>query len=173
MKNFNYNFKLTEEEYLEYLRYVVSFTKGSKIRNLWLRFSIPLLVVLTLFYFREYLTYFYIMIGMAIALFWFFNFSSKIINSFLHKKIDRSFKANFKIKEFSTVNTLINDDCIILDKKKIDYPSISNLMTLTSSLAIFYDFDKAFIIPYRVIGDKDKLNELVSYIDDKRKIDDE
>lgn len=173
MKNFNYNFKLTEQEYLEYLRYVVSFTKGSKIRNIWLRFSIPLLVVLTLFYFREYLTYFYIVIGMAIALFWFFNFSSKIINSFLHKKVDKSFKANFKIKDFSVVQVLISEDGIILNKSKIDYSLVNNLMMLKSSLAIFYDYDKAFIIPYRVIGDMVVVNEIVKYIDEKRQVEDE
>lgn len=170
--SYNYEYKLTEEEYLEYLRYLVSFTKGTKIRNLWLRFSVPLLVIMTLYYFRQYLVSWYLVIGISISLIWFFNISTKIINNFLYKKIDKNFAQNFKVKDFKPVNVTINEDSIILDRKKIEYSLIHNIAPLNSSLAIFYDYDKAFIIPNRIIKENDQLSEVVEFIEEKIKKED-
>ena len=170
METYNYNFKLSEEEYLEYLRYIVSYTKGSKIRNLWLRFSIPLLVVLTIYYFRQYINIFNISLGVALSLVWFFFISSRIISNFLYKKVDKNFVQNFKVKDYKPVNLSINEEGIILNNKKIEYSLIHSIIMLKRSLAIFYDLDKAFIIPYATIGSKENVDEVVAHIEGKTKL---
>ncbi len=160
-------FKLETEDYLEYLRFMISNSKKNRITGWWLRAIIPLLLVFSFTFFKLYTNVLYVVLGVVFALLWFFFLSDRIWKAFLFRSINTNFVSKMNIKDFKEVTAYFKDDNIIIDGKTIEYKDIENVIPLKRILVVFYSGSKSFVIPNKAIGELNQQTELIKFIYEK------
>jgi len=160
-------FKLEAEDYLEYLRFIISNSKKNRNIGWWLRVIIPLLLLFSFTFFQLYTNLLYVVIGVAFALLWFFFLSDKIWKAFLFRSININFVSKMNIAKFEEVEVDFKENNFIVAGKVIEYKNIENVIPLKHILVIFYGGSNSFVIPNKAIGDFQQQTELIRFIYEK------
>lgn len=159
MENTQYSFRLTEDEVLEYYRYNFSAAPQNKKRRYWLMISIPGLLLVSLLFFQWYHSVWIDVAAGVFAVFWIVFLSGRVFHRFITRTINHNFLQRLNVKDYPVVHVKVGDQKISVDDKTIDYASIRDLVPLSRSLVVKYDDNKAFIIPLRVIGDTEQVQQ--------------
>lgn len=157
-------FKLKEEDYLEYLRFVISNSKKNRNIGWWLRVIIPLLLLFSFTFFKLYGNLLYVVLGVSFALIWFFFLSDKIWKAFLFRSININFVRKMNITKFEEVTVDFRDDSIMVDGKVVKYNDIERIIPLKNILVIFYGGSKTFVIPNSAIEKQTQQTKLIEFI---------
>lgn len=160
-------FKLEEEDYLEYLRFMISNSKKNRNTGWWLRVIVPLLLLFSFTFFKLYTNILYVVIALAFGLLWFLFLSDKIWKAFLFRSININFVKKMNIKEFEKVIVDFKENNIIVDGKAVEYKDVENIIPLKHILIIFYGGSQTFVIPNKAIGEQDQQTELIKFIYEK------
>ncbi len=160
-------FKLAEEDYLEYLRFMISNSKKNRNTGWWLRVIVPLLLLFSFTFFKLYTNILYVVIALAFGLLWFLFLSDKIWKAFLFRSININFVKKMNIKEFEKVTVDFKENNIIVDGKTVEYKDVENIIPLKHILIIFYGGSQTFVIPNKAIGEQDQQTELIKFIYEK------
>ncbi|MGI6510214.1 MAG: YcxB family protein [Erysipelotrichaceae bacterium] len=160
-------FKLAEEDYLEYLRFMISNSKKNRNTGWWLRVIVPLLLLFSFTFFKLYTNILYVVIALAFGLLWFLFLSDKIWKAFLFRSININFVKKMNIKEFEKVTVDFKEKNIIVDGKTVEYKDVENIIPLKHILIIFYGGSQTFVIPNKAIGKQDQQTELIKFIYEK------
>ena len=160
-------FKLEEEDYLEYLRFMISNSKKNRNTGWWLRVIVPLLLLFSFTFFKLYTNILYVVIALAFGLLWFLFLSDKIWKAFLFRSININFVKKMNIKEFEKVIVDFKENNTIVDGKAVEYKDVENIIPLKHILIIFYGGSQTFVIPNKAIGEQDQQTELIKFIYEK------
>jgi len=164
--NREYHFKIEESEMMEYYRYVFALTPKNKTRVVWIKASIPVLLGFTLWYFRIYRLLWVDIAAIIVGLVWMFYLSGKLWNRFIEGQVKNWFEKNVKTASFSDVCVKFNDN-IEINKEKIPYSKLNRVLPLKHILVFFYDDNKIFIIPNRIIGNENAMLEFSELLKSK------
>ena len=160
-------FKLEEEDYLEYLRFMISNSKKNRNTGWWLRVIVPLLLLFSFTFFKLYTNILYVVIALAFGLLWFLFLSDKIWKAFLFRSININFVKKMNIKEFEKVIVDFKENNIKVHGKAVEYKDVENIIPLKHILIIFYGGSQTFVIPNKAIGEQDQQTELIKFIYEK------
>ncbi|MEG1301186.1 MAG: YcxB family protein [Erysipelotrichaceae bacterium] len=163
MKTYRFVFTLEKNDYLEYMRNLVSSFKENKKKKIWLVVSIPLLAVLTALYFKQ-MNYIYKIILGLISLLWIFVIWKKIWNYYLSKKVNDNFLENIGYKKAVEVNVEFFNNEFKINEKNISYQSIQKIRMLTRVIVIFYDEKLAVILPKKIIGSETEIKKFLKFL---------
>ncbi|MBR0385590.1 MAG: YcxB family protein [Erysipelotrichaceae bacterium] len=162
---YDYKFKLSEQDYLQYMRYMISTSSSNKKKALWMRLSLPALMGFSIYFFRLHTKVWIIILAVVLSLIWVFAISDRIWKHFLFRKINENFIRSLDIKQYTQVHVVFDEKCVKVDKKEIPYEDIFRVLPLTDILVVFHSFKESFVIPNRVIGNQDAIGELMAFID--------
>ncbi len=162
---FSYKYTLNEDDYLQYLRFMVSTQKGNKIKVWWIRLALPLLLLFTIYYFNLYKMIGIDILALLLSCIWIFVVADKIYGNFLFKRVNKNFVKNLNLS-YKEIKVCFNDDGISIDGRKIDYENMFKIVPLTGVLLFFHNKTEVFIIPNRIIGEEN-IHALITYVDKK------
>lgn len=163
MDKYEYKYQLQEDEILEYWRYTVKNMSSTKKQFLWIDLSIPVLVVLALFIFKIYIYLWVDILAIAIIFLWFAIGRSLVKMQFLYLRVDNEFLKKLKIDYHKEVNVVFADD-IYINKEKIKYNQVGEIIPLKKNLLIAYNEKELLILPLRVIGTNQQVADLYKFI---------
>ena len=165
--NKEFRFKIEESEMMEYYQYVFAMLPKNKTRVVWIRGSIPVLLAFTIWYFRVYHLIWLDVIAVIVSLVWMIYLSSKLWSRFILGQVKNWFKQNIKTAKFPQVHVSFGE-CIKVDGKEIPYSSLRQVMPLKHVLIFGYGENEVFLIPNRVIGDNDAMEEFSAMLAEKK-----
>ena len=100
----NYSFLLNEKEIEEYYRYIICSLPKTQRRFLWLRVSVPTLLIFTLFFFHFQYNLLTDFIVIVISFIWYAYLSNIVWKKTIDNKIDSRFLKENNIKVGKKVN---------------------------------------------------------------------
>lgn len=161
---YKYRFRLTEEDYLQYLRFMVSTSSRNKSKGWWLRGAVPALLLFTVYYFRLHKLIWLDVTAVILSVIWVFVISDKIYAAFLYRRVNSNFVKKLNVG-FKDVSVDFNDRRISVDGREISYDQIFKVLPMKDILIFFYGQDQLFIIPNRAIGESELVAQLMGYVD--------
>lgn len=159
----NYSFLLNEKEIEEYYQYIICSLPKTQRRFLWLRVSVPALLIFTLFFFHFQYNLLSDFIVIVISFIWYAYLSNLVWKKTIDNKINSRFLKENNINVGKRVN--INfEEKIMVDNKQYRYQQINKVVPLESLLLFLLDSNEAFMIPYASIGNEENIKEVYRYI---------
>ncbi len=160
---FDYRFTITEEEMYEYYQYIFALNPKNKRRAIWIKLSIPVLALLTVFLFRLYKYTWVVIVMCFLIVVWWVVLSGKLYSGFVNGQVQKWFTKNVNSTSFSEVHVQFEDN-IIVDDKKIDYANLNTITPLKHILIFSYGENEMFIIPNRAVGEEADMEKLSKFI---------
>lgn len=166
--NFQFRFTLNEEELLEYMHYLFALNPKNKRRCLWIKVSVPALLVFPLFYFRLFKQWLILGAVLVISAFWLFLISKRLWELVLNRQVISWFKDYQKNATYSEVQVQFNDLKIIVNECNIYYEELLNVVPLRHVILFFYRPKQVFMMPQRVFDSEERLREFSTQLAQKR-----
>lgn len=167
---FNYHFKINEEEMFEYYQYIFALTPKNKTRAIWFKLAIPILLVLSAWYFKWFKYVFVTIAVIVISFLWIMIISKRLWSAIIYKQVYVWINQNINKTAFSEVTVKFKDE-IEVNGKKVSYHDLNQVLPLKQVMIFFYESNNIFLIPNRIIGDEDKMKELRDEIARRKEID--
>ncbi|MEF9920339.1 MAG: hypothetical protein RR945_03720 [Erysipelotrichaceae bacterium] len=163
MKTYRFVFTLEKNDYMEYMRNLVSSFKENRKKKIWLVVSIPLFAVLTALYFKQMNIIFKLILGLF-SLLWIFVIWKRIWNYYLSKKVNDNFLENIGYKKAVEICVEFFDDEFKINDTLASYNSIKKIRMLTSVIVIFYDEKLSLILPKKIIGGEADIKKFLKFL---------
>lgn len=167
MKEKTGRFTINEDEILEMYGYMFAMMPKNQKRMLWLKGSIPLLVVFTLFYFRAQVALWWIVSGILAVLIWLKIFSRKIWDRFIMHQVQQWYKKNNGMMKTKEVQFIFSDS-IKIDQRAISYAEIRQIIPLKHILIFIISEQDLFVLPTRVFASEKEMKEFSKMLKEKR-----
>ena len=159
MKEYKYKYELSEDEIVEYYRYIINRLPKNQRLLVWIRFCIPLLAIFTIIFFKLWPNIIADGVAIIVIFFWITIGSELVWRQLMNLRVDKSFLGSLNVKEFKVLNVSFKEK-ININGKSIQYNQIANINPLKKSIVFFLESNEVFIIPLRVIGDDENIKEL-------------
>lgn len=166
--NFQFRYTLNEEELLEYMHYLFVLNPKNKRRCLWIKVSVPALLVFTLFYFQFFNQWLFLGSALLISVFWLFLISKKLWHRVLNRHVRNWFKGYQKNAAYSEVLVQFTDLKIIINDCNNYYEELLNIIPLRHVILFFHRPKQVFMIPQRVFDSEERLKEFSTLLAQKR-----
>jgi len=166
MAQHRYEYTLTKEDYIQYMRYVASNTKSGGNLRLFIIVSVPVLLAFTCYYFRASITWGHVLGAVVACAYWVFRAAPAIWKMQIDKRINGSLVSRSGISSFSKVDLRLDDREITIDGVSIPYQSVAKVIVLTDVIAVFHG-KGAFIVPRRCFADAGAQQDFLTFLDMK------
>ncbi len=160
-----YEYQLTQQDYIHYLRYVSANTASSKKMRNYLIASAPILLAFTCFYFRARLRWGHILIVVIFAVYWVLRAAPFIWKTFIQKRISDNIVAANKVQSFDKVSLSISSKGLIVNNQTVEYSTITKVIPLEDIIIIFYGTRQAVIVPQRLFETAGEQQQFLTAID--------
>lgn len=165
MADKSYQYTLTKEDYIQYLRYVSANTPSSRRLRNYLIASVPVLLTFTCFYFRNVLTWGHILVAVAFTIYWILRAAPFIWKNLFQKRISDNMIAKVKVETFPPVKLTCSDKGLIVNKQQVSYQSINKIIVLKDILVVFHSQKEAIIVPFRIFENTQAQQEFIAELD--------
>lgn len=157
-------FTLYETEVLEYYFYLFFNLKHNKWNHLFIRFSIPALIFMTIMFFHLPITYWTIGIFLCITFLWYKYIGENITKALIDKQVCKWHEKNKEQIVLKEVNVIFDNKKSIcyVDSLKIPYSNIKQVVWWKSLVLVFYNQNDLFVIPERILGNKQDAEKWIS-----------
>ena len=162
MKTTELHFTLTEENLIEYYRYLAEGLSSSKMYLIWIKFSIPLLCLCTVLIFKLWREPLWIFVILIIILGWWIFLSNHVWKRYLHNRVNASFLTKLNLTQFQEVTIRFGSE-ITLPNRVLSYSEITKIIPLTTCLVFFYGKDLSFILPLSAFKSEADIKDLLRY----------
>ena len=142
----------------EYYKYIMWYLSDNKSSILWLKVSIPFLLVCTIISFKLYNIYLLIIVAIS-SVIWFFYLSNIVYKRFINLKISKKTTQDSISKLTDKKHITSFEDNIIFDGKSYNYNSINNIIPLKNSLVIMLN-ETTILLPYSLFNNDAEVGEL-------------
>lgn len=149
MSKYEFSFNLSDQQLVEYYRYIMYISPKNKVKIIWIKLCIPLLLICFPFIFHIYFNLIYIIIAFAVIVLWITYISNILWNKFVEKNINQKFIIDFKLNKNKT-NTISFGDNICLNNKIYNYSDIVQIVPLHSIMILFFK-KTSIVIPYNTL----------------------
>ena len=148
-----YTFTLTKDEYLDFLRYQAMFSKGNRGKKLWLTTSVPMLIIVSIIFFKIY-TYPWLMaLGVMLIVIWVAVAANAIWERFIRGRISDKMLDRIGLKDFHEVTMHFMDDRVIFN-------SGSAQVQMYSDIKVFVPIS-AVLLPTRAFENETKMKQFI------------
>ncbi len=144
-----YSFTFTKQEAIEYYTYLLSSTRANRLKQLYFIFSIPLVILLSYFFFRPG-NMVICMIMAAVSIMWMTLIAPRFWKAYTLNNIGEKFLEKNNLTEFPRVDVIIRNDCMTVNGKEYDLNDLIRIVK-TGSLTIFFFPGQPVAVPNRVI----------------------
>ena len=156
-----YSFIISKEEVLEYYEYVFSHLKNNRWGMLFVRLSVPALLIMSALFYRWQITFVSLLSFLIIIVIWFVYISNTISLRSSKRQAARWLAENNDKLTFEEVNVSFDDKKKIckVNNNPIAYRDIRDVMIWKSLVLVIYDQNKMFILPVRCIENSVSVSE--------------
>lgn len=148
MKEFNFIF--TKDEVVDYYTYLLSSQKSNRLKQVFFIFSIPLLILLTIVFFK--LDYIIVkIIATVLSIVWIMIIAPRFWKSYIRANIGEEFLKKNNITKFENVNVKVDDDYMIVNGVRYDISSEVKIVK-TKLVTIFFFKESPVAIPNRFLN---------------------
>jgi hypothetical protein len=148
-------FVIQMPEYFSYLRYITSQTGANQTRQLWLKFSVPLLCIAAVIVFSAFRTLNWFIAMAVLSVLW-----TSVVSPFLYKRtlnagVSRMI-AKLNIKDTPPVNIELKENLLKVNNDNIPLNQITRTAVLDDILILFCDKPGLVVIPRRVFENQEE-----------------
>ena len=148
-KTRQYSFAFTREEAIDYYTYLLSSTRSSRLKQFFIMFSVPLVMLLSYYFFK--VTNITVRVIMAaVSIIWVVMIVPRFWKAYTSNNIGEKFLEKNNLTEFPQVNVTIRYDTIIVDGKEYDLYDLKRIVK-TELLTIFFFPGQPIALPNRII----------------------
>ncbi|MDO4941112.1 MAG: hypothetical protein Q4E33_05430 [Erysipelotrichaceae bacterium] len=148
MKKFNFVFK--EEEVIDYYTYVLSSLPSNRLKQVFIFFSIPLLLILSYVFFK--INNFVIsIIFIIVGVIWSLVIAPRFWRAYTKINIGKKFLKKNKIQKYENVEVEVGDDYMNVNGKKYDFNNKVKIVK-TETVTIFFFPGQSVAIPNRFLN---------------------
>lgn len=148
MKKFS--FKFEEEEVIDYYTYVLSSLPSNRLKQVFIIFSVPLLLILSYIFFKInnfVISTIFIVVGVV----WALVIAPRFWRSYTRINIGKKFLEKNNIKRYDTVNVVVDNDYMEVNGKKYDFNNKIKIVK-TELVTIFFFPGQSIAIPNRFLN---------------------
>lgn len=156
-----FTFTLKKEEYLSFLRYQSTHSKHAKGIRMWLRISLPALLVCLIVLMQLY-DWFWLLAALFLVVIWEWLATSYLWKKYIYRTINEDTIRHMNIKNFQKVTVSFQDHKIMYKDSKpheILYQDILR-MSMADDIFIFqYKNKGTLLLPYRLFDGSEDIDE--------------
>lgn len=159
-----YTFTLTKDEYLDFLRYQAMFSKGNRGKKLWLTTSVPMLIIVSIIFFKIY-TYPWLMaLGVMMIVIWVAVAANAIWERFIRGRISDKMLDRIGLKDFHEVTMHFMDDRVIFNSGSAQvqmYSDIKVFVPISAVLIFGGGGNRSLLLPTRAFENETKMKQFI------------
>lgn len=156
MMNQTFTFTLRKEEYLSFLRFQSAHSKHAKGIRMWLRISLPALLVCFIILMQAY-EWGWIMAALLLIFLWECFIAPLLWKKYLYRTINEETVRHMNITGFQKVKVTFYDNRIVYKDKKtheILYQDIIRMIPADDLFIFQYKNQGTLLLPYRLFDEK-------------------
>ncbi len=158
----SFTFTLTQQEYLDYLRCRTGASRGHRGKRLWLLTSVPMLIVVSLIFFRLYKQPFVMALALMLIVIWVLVLAPDIWQRFVAGRIGEKLLERAGVRGFSEVTVRFGGRTLwCTGLGDIPYRAVEAFVPLQSVFAFDSGDGRTVLLPTRLFTGEEDMKQFI------------